>query len=106
METRILSRFTPHGETQLSPATKILVERQLPKRGDLICGVLEFVGTEGDVSTYDVKGSKCIWIVLTDCNGTIVSATQYTCIPGNTLHVTGCHGFDCDCNDPISKIPL
>jgi hypothetical protein len=102
METRILSRYTVHGQTQL-PDAEVLVESALPKRKDLICGLLEYVGTDGDVSTYNVKGSGCVWVILTDCNGTILAATQYNCVPGNTLNVTGCHGFNCDCNIPIPK---
>lgn len=102
METRIISRHTPDGKTQL-PKAEVLVERELLKVHDLICGLLEFVGTDNDVSTYNVKGSGCVWILLTDCNGNIDAATQYNCIPGNTLQVTGCHGFNCDCSHPLPK---
>ena len=112
MVTRIVSRYTRSGRMPQFPRPEVLVERELPRRGagDLICPiggknvlVLEFVGTQDDESTYNVKADTCIWILLTDCNGNIQAATQYTCITGNTLIVDGCHAFNCDCSQPVPK---
>jgi hypothetical protein len=62
-----------------------------------ICGKLEFDHQDGNVSFYRVVGTGCIWVYLTNCNGSIESGIQYQCQPGNSLNVTGCHAFGCQC---------
>ena len=98
METQI-SRNSP----QLTPADQIIksgrifVDDTPPQSRDTVCGKLQFLDQQGDTTYYSVVGAGCIWIYLTDCQGTIVSGTQHQCQPGTTLSVTGCHAFGCNC---------
>jgi hypothetical protein len=62
-----------------------------------ICGVLNYTGQNGDEYSYAVVGNGCVTIYQTDCNGNIETAVSYTCVPGNTLTVQGCHSFGCGC---------
>src|SRR5581483_5360845 len=58
-----------------------------------ICGLLNFIGQNGDTYTYSCVGTGCITIYLTDCQGNVEAATAFNCITGNNLQIEGCHGF-------------
>lgn len=67
-------------------------------RTDVCPGLFEYSGTVGDDTYYKCTGAGCVWIYLTDCNGTADASLQYQCVPGVTFKVTGCHTFACSCS--------
>jgi hypothetical protein len=96
METQEIRK----GQPQLKSASelkKIFVNDTRPGPNADICGLLRFSGSNGDTYSYAVVGNGCVTIYLTDCQGNVEAATQYTCIAGNTLNVEGCHAFGCSC---------
>jgi hypothetical protein len=80
-----------------SQITKIFVNDSKPRPDDVYCGLLNFIGQQGDTYNYSVIGRGCVWIYLTDCQGNVEAGQEYNCIPGNTLQVEGCHSFGCGC---------
>lgn len=70
-------------------------EKRGPPHRELICGKLQDEGPQPDGEHYKVVANGYVWVYLTDCNGTVDSAFQYSCIAGSTLVISGCHAFGC-----------
>ena len=86
------------GSSNLKPLNEISKIRVNDSRPDApICGVLNYIGQNGDTYTYQCVGRGCVTIYLTDCQGNVEASEEYNCIPPNNLQVEGCHSIGCGC---------
>jgi hypothetical protein len=95
METTAITKTSPglKSKEEIVRAPKLFVNHAPPQPQTIYCGLLQSTGSSGDTSFYSVIGNGCVTIYLTDDQGVVESATEYTCIRGNTLSVEGYHSF-------------